>query len=429
MKTKKSVKTVVVDHSQLLDEDEKTAVIEMVNDFSIESELLERPHLLLLRDIRTGARYLECHIYANRLIKLGTVDVPLDPEEQSEYRANREIVEDHVAFEQMKEDALKRRTFSNIVCEFSRASDPDHPLKIVGGQHRFTAIQESLTHGIDELHGIKVYFDLDSEQRIDVQLISNTNIAVSTDLFDRMQETLSGPQLRDWCQKVGLLGEGVDFADKRARTSPITVRAARTFIVNYFRGREVVAEKFDISETTPVICRSGIADTEWQSLKLKQPKLWIDAGLIKAGEAFAGLVAAQRKAFTPELAAKKSNIDFAEKSLNYAVLSAWSFTAGVLNSNVVRLTRHYGLKDISGKDPLNAIVLARGRHKTDSDGYRGLGYRTDAKERGRMTELFFLQAEKGDGISGPLVDVAIKKFHAKEAQLEVIRAVQKVAGT
>lgn len=33
----------------------------------------------------------------------------------------------------MKEDALERRTFSNIVAEFSTDLDPDHPLKVIGG--------------------------------------------------------------------------------------------------------------------------------------------------------------------------------------------------------------------------------------------------------------------------------------------------------
>lgn len=45
-----------------------------------------------------------------------------------------------------------------------------------------------------------------------------------------------------------------------------------------------------------------------------------------------------------------------------------------------------------------------------------------------MAELFFLQAEKGEGISASQVDVAIKKFHAKEAQMEVVRAQLKAAG-
>lgn len=424
----KTSKTNIIDHTQLPDGKLKAAVLELLQDFASESEPLERPHLPLLRDLRTGATYVECHIRANELVRLGTVDVPLDPEEQADYRANRELVEDHVAFEQMKEDALLRRTFSNLVCEFSRAFDREHPLKIVGGQHRFTAIQEALAAGIDEWHGLKVYFGLDNDQRIDVQLISNTNIAVSTDLFDRMQETLSGPELRNWCQEVGLLGVGQDFADKRGRASPLTVRAARTFIVNYFRGRSVAPEKFDQSESTPTICKSGTADNEWQALRAKNSKLWQDTGLLAAGKEFAALIAAQRKAFGPSAAAKKVNIDFSEKALNYAVLSAWAFTAGVLHPNQIRIGRHYSLKDQAGKDPLNAAVLAKGRHKTDPDNYRGLGYRTDSKERARLVELFFLQAERGEGISSVLVDVAIKKFHAKEAQLEVVRAQQKVVG-
>jgi hypothetical protein len=405
----------------------KKAVLELVDQFVNASEPLE-PQLVLLRDARTGAIYVECHIRASKLINLGTVDVPLDPEDQAEYRANRELVEDHIAFAQMKDDAAHGRTFSNLVCEFSTAFEPDHPLKIVGGQHRFTAIQGALSKNVDELHGLKVYFGLDNDQRIDVQLISNTNIGVSTDLFDRMQETLSGPELRDWCQNVGLLEAGQDFADKRSRTNPITVRAARTFIVNYFRGRDIGPAKFDQSETTPLICKSGAPDADWQKLKLQSPSIWKDVDLIAAGKAFASLLAAQRKAFSPNASAKKSNVDFSEKALNYAVLSAWALIAGVLSKNKTRLQRHYDLANQSGKDPLNAAALAKGRHKTDPENYRGLGYRTDSKERARLAELFYLQAEKGDGISPGLVDVAIKKFHAKEAQLEVIRAQQKVVG-
>ena len=415
-------KTQIINHTGI---PEEQVTLDLLHDFATVGEPLERPHLLLLRDQRTGAAFVECHILASKLIRLGTTDVPLDPEEQAEYRANRDLVEDHVAFEQMKEDARLRRTFSNLVCEFSRAFDPEHPLKIVGGQHRFNAIQEALAMGVDVWHGLKVYLDLDNDQRIDVQLISNTNIAVSTDLFDRMQETLSGPELRRWCQEVGLLDAGQDFADKRGRTSPLTVRAARTFIVNYFNGRKIFAEKFDTSETTPLVCKSGTADGDWQDVKVKNPKLWQDGGLVSAGKAFAALVSAQRKAFSPSAPAKKVNSDFSEKALNYAVLSAWALTAGVLYNNAVRLARHFELAEQSGKDPLNAAALAKGRHKTDPENYRGLGYRTDSKERGRLAELFFLQAEKGEGISASQVDVAIKKFHAKEAQMEVVRAQQK----
>ena len=47
---------------------------------------------------------------------------------------------------------------------------------------------------------------------------------------------------------------------------------------------------------------------------------------------------------------------------------------------------------------------------------------TDPKERGRFVELFYLQAEKGEGIATHLVDLAIKKYHAKHALLEVKEA-------
>jgi hypothetical protein len=40
--------------------------------------------------------------------------------------------------------------------------------------------------------------------------------------------------------------------------------------------------------------------------------------------------------------------------------------------------------------------------------------------------LFFLQAEKGQGISKPLIDLAIKKYHAKQAVLEVQEAEEQV---
>ena len=68
---------------------------------------------------------------------------------------------------------------------------------------------------------------------------------------------------------------------------------------------------------------------------------------------------------------------------------------------------------------MNAAALAKGKHKTDPDNYRGLGYRSDAKERGRFAELFFLQAERGEGIKKSIVDLAIAKYHAKQAMLEV----------
>lgn len=396
------------------------AVDEIVKEFVEQCNPVEGDSMHIFVDARTNARYCECHLQAEKVVALGTSDVPLDPDEQPDYRANREIVEDHVAFEQMKEDARARRTFSNIVAEFTTSFNPDHPLKIIGGQHRFQAIQEALEAGIDELHGLKVYFALTADQRFDVQLISNTNIAASTDLFDRMHETLAGPHLRKWCQACDLLDAGTDFADKRRRGQAITVRAARTFIVNYFRGKAVDATRFDAAETTPIVCRTGEPDQNWEQLRTKQPELWKDKKLLEAGKEFARLVESQRNAFT----GKRANVDYAEKALNVAVMSAWAYVVGLLHSNDVRRKRHFGLADATGRDPLNASVLAKGRHKTDPENYRGLGYRTDPKERGRFVELFYLQAEKGSGINSGLIDLAIKKYHAKQAALEVVKAQQ-----
>lgn len=393
-------------------------VEKVIQEFVRTCRPTEEIGLHVFADAKTKACYCECHLRADVLIKHSTIDVPLDPEEQAEYRANREVVEDHAAYERMQEDALSRRTFSNIVAEFTTTFSPETPLKIIGGQHRFNAIANALKKGINELHGLKIYFGLNSDQRLDVQLISNTNIAASSDLIDRMQETLLGPHLRDWCQSVGLLEKNTDFADRRQLGKAVTVRAARTFIVNYFRGKSIDAKAFDDVETQPIICRSGEIDSEWERIRATQPDLWDDPGLKAAGKAFAELVTAQRTT----KAAKPRTTDAKEKALHFAVFPAWAFVAGILHNNLVRLKRHFALAETRGKDPLNADALARGRHKTDPDNYRGLGYRHEAKERGRFTELFYLQSEKGDGISPSLVDLAIKKFHAKQAVLDVRKA-------
>lgn len=98
---------------------------------------------------------------------------------------------------------------------------------------------------------------------------------------------------------------------------------------------------------------------------------------------------------------------------------------GALQKNNVRLKRHFSLADSKGKDPLNAKALASGKHKTDAENYRGLGYRTDPKERGRFVELFLLQAESESGITTNSVDAAIKKYHAKLAHLDYLKAKNK----
>jgi hypothetical protein len=170
-------------------------IISLVEGFTRKCRPIEK-NLYVFVDAKTGAYYTECHLTAGNLIKLCTIDVPLDPEEQPEYRANREIIEDDVAFDQMKIDAKEKRTFSNIVAEFDMSHNPRYPIKIIGGQHRYLAIKEAHENNIEVNHGLKIYFGLNKDQRLDVQLISNTNIEASGDLYDRLQETAAGPQVK-----------------------------------------------------------------------------------------------------------------------------------------------------------------------------------------------------------------------------------------
>jgi hypothetical protein len=379
-------------------------------------------------DIKTGAYYCECHMFARNLLKLSTTDVPLDPDEQADYRANRDLVDD-VAFEQMKTDAKENRTFSNIVAEFDISHNPRYPIKIIGGQHRYNAIKEAHKAGIDIHHGLKIYFGLNKEQRLDVQLISNTNIAVSSDLYDRLQETASGPELRKWCQEVGFLDPGKDFSAKRQRSSAITVRLIRSFILNYYFGKKVDSSNFENIDTTPIISRTGKLDTDWEKLRKEEnTDIWVDEGLRKAAEEFVKLDQAQNSGI--QSIYKQSNripLIYAEKALTFSIVTAWAYVAGILQPNQVRLQRHYDLRKLTkGKDPLNAEVMAKGRHKSDPENYRGLGTRNDAKERGRCVELFYLQAESGKGITPAVVDAAIKRHYTKQAKLEQLQAEKKV---
>lgn len=399
------------------EENEQDELLNVIEAFDESMSPLESDYLLVLKDEFTGAAFCECHLRAGNLIKSGTTDVPLDPENAPEYRANRELATSHAAFERMKQDAVEGRVFSNLVCEYRQ--EASKPLEVIGGQHRFDAISEAFANGVDQFHGLKVYFSLTNEQRLDVQVISNTNITVPADLLDRMFATIEGTDLRQWCQRVGLLDKGQDFADKNKRDGPITVKEARTLIVNYFMGREVGSANFENRDTTPKVVKSGTrSPIEWASVLKSNPDLWDDAGLKKAGKEFAKLVESQLAYFWDAATEKyEGKADQRHKAKNMALLSAWSFVSGALSDNSARLKRHYLLSEAK-REPLRSDLLAKGRHQTDADNYRGLGFRTDPKERGRFAQLFWLQAEKGGGFTTKMVDSAIKGYEAKKAQIE-----------
>jgi hypothetical protein len=389
----------------------------VIQNFETDFQPHEKGALVLLKDNMTGAQYCECHILASKLVTLSTINAPLDPS-QPGYKANRQLLTTEPAFIRMKEDALKKRTFSNIVTEYVPGTDL--PLKIIGGQHRIEAIRHAVQNQIDELQGVKVYFELDMRQRLDVQEISNTNLDISGAWLDRLKETYRGSSLRDWCQDVGLLKEGQDFSDKTGR-GKFSVHLARTFVANFYGGKLIDTKDFNHTETTPILYKAGRDETAWDEFLSEHPDIYKDKELKTAGKEFARLVAAQRKAFTGQT----GSADSMEKALNAAVLSAWAYSAGMYQKNVQRLKRHYSLADVTASDPLNAKALAGGKHKTDQSNYRGLGYRTDARERAQMVELFNILAERDVKINSGNVKAAISLYFGKKNLLEGQAALRK----
>lgn len=241
---------------------------------------------------------------ASDLLEKSTIDAPIDPDEQVEYRANRELVEDSNAFLVMKEDAKHGRTFSNIIAEYNIDFSDDKPLKIIGGQHRYTAIQEAFSQNtINHYHEMKIFFDLNNEQRLDIQLISNTNISVSPDLLDRMFETMNGPELRNWCQSVGFLEQNQDFADKKQRSNQITVRMARSFILSYYEGKKHKKDIFEDIEAVPIISSTGGRDENWEKLRLDST-IWTDTKMQEAAKQYIALHIAQVEHFKKQSKSK-----------------------------------------------------------------------------------------------------------------------------
>ena len=378
----------------------------IVQQFETQFQPHESGALVLLTDKMTGAQYCECHIQASKLVSLSTINAPLDLT-QPGYKANRQLLTSAPEFLRMKDDALKGRTFSNIVAEY--APGTNHSLRIIGGQHRIEAIRYAADNGVDQLQGVKVYFGLDMQQRIDVQEISNTNLDISGAWLDRLKETYRGSSLRDWCQATGLLEKDQDFSDKTGR-GKFSVHLARTFIANFYLGKKIDTKDFDKVETTPLLYRAGKDEKAWEEFLSENPDIYKDEELKKSGKEFAKLVSAQRKTFEGQ----KGVADSSEKAMNAAVLSAWAFAAGLYQKNPKRLKHHFDLATVTATDPLNATALAKGRHGTDPDNYRGLGYRTDARERAQMVELFNILAENGSKINASNVKAAIAYYFGKK---------------
>ncbi len=347
--------------------------------------------------------YLRCTISGKTMSEVISLDARLDPQSGDTFRDNRGLLLGHNTFLRMRDDAENKREFNDIIAEYITSYQPAKPLKVWGGQHRSKAIIDAfLNKKVSRYHGFRVYFCLSKEQRAELALVSNTSIAASNDLFDRqLEQAFMGPHLRRWCAKVGLLKPAEDFLDAGSRSEGLTTQAARSFIVNYFKGKQageqLSGDKLDMNVYEPYLCQSGIVlDEEYRKLtEQKGNALWADKGLIAAGKAFVRLHRAQYQAI------KKSKVDrrnFRMKALTLSVLTAWSYVTGLLQSHPARLEIHLTVPD-SPKgvpDPLNAEEMASFKYYQDPEDHRGLGTRATLKDRQRMAQVFLARTTNSE---------------------------------
>jgi hypothetical protein len=379
---------------------------------------------LLHIDRKCNAYYLVCHLPARTIIAKSDTEAVLDPGETDDYKFNRDIYTDTFAYRLMEQDAGHKRSFEDIVVEYDLSYRPDAPLKVFGGQHRVNAIRETGKKHAEIPHGVRVYFDLDRNQKLDIATVNNTSIAVSSDLLDRMQEDVLGSEMRNWCQKVGLLDVNQNFADKRSPEGIPTVRIIRNLLINFYEGGKHKVTDFH----NPIVCASGPGiDENYQ--KLRQRIDWSDAALNEMGTEFTKLHRKQRMKILSRT--EDSFIEFANKAVHPTVASAWAYAAGLLQNDQTALGAHYALPDSVAEtgpdDPLNANALLNARLKgVDPDSYRGLGARISGSELGRMLEVFILQACKATrrGVTSKLANAAIQSYEAKKAHAAAQRAVK-----
>lgn len=184
-------------------------------------ELVKGGNAFVYLDEKSKAFYLTCHLEGEALAESCDSEASLGADEEDEiYKLNRDVQEDQAAYKLMEQDAQAGRSFEDMVLEYDTSYRAKRPLKVYGGQHRLRAISKAVRTKPHTLHGVRIYFGLSREQKVEIATINNTAIAVPNDLLDRMKEQLLGSELRDWCQTVGLLERGMDFADRRSPIPP-----------------------------------------------------------------------------------------------------------------------------------------------------------------------------------------------------------------
>lgn len=388
-------------------------------------EVIKGAPIIIYQDGKSKSYYVKCGILAEAVYPLLDTDARLNPTDEDSFRANREIRTEHNTYKRMVSDAKEGREFNDIIVEYNKTYSPEKPLKVWGGQHRVRAVQEAYQQtSTSRYHGFKILFSLSKQQRNEIALISNTNIDVSNDLFDRLQEeTLVGLELRSWCYKVGLLETGEDFPDQASRSEKINVKLARTFITNFYfgksKGEELKGRDLDKAIYDLYLCKSGATlDPKYeQTIDKLGDFIWKDPALIEAGKKFAALHKAQHGAVMKSKDIVKSK-KFKNKAMIESVISAWAYVAGLLQCNSTRLKHHYCIPKTSGKipDPLNAKEMSIFKHDSDARTYRGLGTRSSSKDRQRMAQLFLAKSLKQEAvIDRKLMDEAVSQVVAIKA--------------
>ena len=372
----------------------------------------QKTKVVLHKDEKSKSFYITCHLYGKDLAEYCDLDATIDSDDENEsYKLNRDVQENKPAFLDMVKDASKGRSFEDIVLEYDYSYREDLPLKVYGGQHRIQAIKGALDDDVNVVHGVRVYFNLNKQQKVEIALINNTSIVVSNDLLDRMSEQLAGPELREWCQQVGLLPVDQDFADSRDAIIP-TVRIARTLVLNFYKG--INGSLTEVNE--PVVADSGGYDENYENLRKDID--WSDTKLTEMGKAFCKLHKTQRETVNNRDTDKAA--EYSRKAMSLTMVASWSFAAGLFQNEKKHLDVLYNIPNAvkPPKDPLNAKALANAKLKGhDPDNYRGLATRLGPKELGRMLEVFIIMAAKNKPkIDIKLANAAIVSYEAKYRQ-------------
>jgi hypothetical protein len=397
----------------------ETSVTEFLESVTTLEKVKDLP-VFIFQDGVKNSYYIRCLVSGETMSQLVSLDARLDPQSSETFRDNRELLARHNTFLRMQDDARQEREFNDIIAEYITSYLPETPLKIWGGQHRSRAIIDAFTEKqVSRYHGLRVYFCLTKEQRAELALVSNASITASNDLFDRqLEETYMGPYLRRWFTKVGLLKAGESFLDAGSRSEGITTQLARSFITNYYKGKQageqLKAEQLDMNVYEPYLCRTGmVLDEEYRKLVEELGgKLWSDKDLLEAGKAFNRLHRAQYQAIKNDQSNRKN---FRMKAFTPSVITAWSYVTGLLQAHPERLEAHLAIpqppKGVA--DPLNAEEMARFRYYQDPDGQQGLGTRATLKDRQRMAQVFLARTvDSKSALDKKLLNQAVNQVAA-----------------